>query len=220
MKLFGIFKKIKKVVILDFDGTFYTGENIFDKIPAYIKRHKREFFPRISDADYERILKENPEFKNIYHGSDVVGSMFLFKRKYPELDISAKDFWDFQNSKPDPLVLENAAIVNAELMCKVCKKYPVYIVSNSSPTHVKFYLQKFGIEPEWFSEIISNKFTVKDKSKKHYYRNILQKEKVDPSQIVVMGDNFKNDIEPALELGMNAFKIESVCQFEKLLKKL
>ena len=212
--------KNKKVVILDFDGTFYTGEHIFDKIPAYIKRHKREFFPRISDADYEMILKENPEFKNIYHGSDVVASMFLFKRKYPSLDISAKDFWDFQNAKPDPLMLEEADIVDAKLMCKLCKKYPVYIVSNSSPHHVKFYLQKFGIEPEWFSEIISNKFTVKDKSKKHYYRNILQKEKVCENQVFVYGDNFKNDIEPALDIGMNGFKIESVAQFEKYLKKL
>lgn len=210
----------KKVIILDFDGTFYSGEKVFSKLKNYIKSNQREFFPRLSDEEYDLIVKENPAWKDAYVGSEIVDGIYAFKKKYPEFDISIKDFLNWQNENPDPLNLKGANVIDADFVEALCKKYHVYVVSNSSPTHIEFYMQKFGINPDWFVQVVSNKFTFKDRTKKHYYENILEKENCKASNIYVFGDSVKSDLIPAQELNMNICHVTEVCELEAALKKL
>ena len=63
-------------------------------------------------------------------------------------------------------------------------------------------MKKMGINRKYFKKIYQNNFLKSDMSKAVAYKKILKKEKVKPTQIVVIGDNYHNDILPALDLGM------------------
>lgn len=193
----------KKVVIFDFDGTFYSGEKAFSKLEGFIKKNKRKFMPRLTDEQYNKISKENPEWKTVYNGSEIVDLMYDLKEKYNTFDISVKDFWDWQNANPDPLVIDKNQLVDSNYLKDICGDHSVYVVSNSSPTHIYYYMEMFGIDKTWFKEIISNRFTQKDRTKKHYYKRILEKENCSPENAIVLGDSDKNDLEPGRKLGIN-----------------
>lgn len=208
----------KKIIIFDFDGTLYSGDDVFSKIPAYISRHRRAFLPRVSNEDYAKIVKENPSWKKAYVGSEIVEHIYLFKKKYPELDISIKDFWNSQNEKPDPIVINENEIVDASFIENLCQHFSVYVVSNSSPVHIEFYMEKFGINPKWFKDVISNRFTAKDQTKMHYYQKILEKENCEPENAFVFGDSVKSDLKPAKLLGMNTCHITNSNDIPMLVK--
>ena len=211
---------MNKVFIFDFDGTFYSGDEMFSKLPAYIARHRRDFLPNLSDEEYRQVVKENPEWKKAINGCDIIDLMYDFKKRYPNYEISVKDFWDWQNEKPDPIVIDKEQVVDADFIEQLCADFPVYVVSNSSPTHIKFYMKKLDVEPEWFDDIVSNRFTQKDRTKKHYYECILEKENVEPQQVYVFGDSIKSDLVPAKELGMNVHHVKNAKSIKRMVKRV
>ena len=199
----------KQVLIFDFDGTFYSGDKAFSKIENYVNKNKRKFLPNLTNEQYKKIVKENPAWKDIYVGADIVDFIYMLKKKYPEYKISIKDFWNWQESKPDPLVIDKNQIVDVNFLKNICEKYPTYVVSNSSPNHITFYMKKFKINPSWFKEIISNHFIAKDRTKKHYYEKILLKENCLPQNCFVFGDSMQNDLVPAQKLNINTYLINN-----------
>jgi len=201
--------KKKKVLIFDFDGTLYSGKNVFNNIPQYIHSNKRKFLPKISDSEYKKILKNNPNWNNPnLQGSSLVNEIYNLKKKYPHLDISIKDFLHWDNLEPDPIILKNAHLVDYIFMENLCKEYPTYIVSNSSTTHLEYYLKQLNLNKKWFKKVISNQFTIKDRTKKHYYETILTQENCEPKDVFVFGDSVKSDLVPAEKLGMNAIFVD------------
>lgn len=210
----------KKVFIFDFDGTLYSGDEAFAKIPNFIKRNKRKFFPNLTDYQYRKIAKENPEWKDVWVGCDIVNFIYKVKEKYPQYNISVKDFWSWQNTTPDPIIIDENEVVEATFLRDLCKQYPVYVVSNSSPLHIKFYMDKIGIRYSWFKKVISNHFISTDKTKGHYYQDILEEENCLPSQVYVFGDSIKNDLNPAKKMGMNTKHINSAVDIPKLVSKV
>lgn len=209
----------KKVIIFDFDGTFYSGEKVFDKLPAYLKEHRREILSSITDEQYEIIERENPTWQQAYHGADIVNHIYSFKKNYPEYNITIDDYWNWQNIRPDPIDIDKNEVVNPKFIEEICKKYPTYLVSNSSPTHLNFYLNELNIKNEWFVDIISNHFIEEDITKKHYYKDILTKEKCAPENAFVFGDSITSDLKPAEALGINTYHVTNATELESIVKK-
>ena len=203
----------KKIIILDFDGTLYSSDHVFDKLDNFIKRHRREFLPRLTDEQYARVVKDYPAWSTTVAATELVEYMYLFKKKYPDMKIVLKDFYDWQNAHPDPLVLDNITLVDTEFLKDICLKYPTYIVSNSPTNHLLVYMKRFKIDPSWFKKLVSNHFVAHDRTKKHYYQAILEKENCLPQNAYVFGDSVKNDLEPAIALGM---KVCHVTEADKL----
>ena len=56
--------KKRQIIIFDFDGTLYSGENMFSQIPEFVNQNKRKMIPNITEAEYEKIVKENPTWAN------------------------------------------------------------------------------------------------------------------------------------------------------------
>lgn len=210
----------KKIIILDFDGTLYSSDHVFDKLDNFIKRHRREFLPRLSDEEYALVVKENPGWKETVAATEFAEYMYLFKKKYPYMKIFLKDFYDWQNAHPDPLVLENITLTSPVFLKELCEKYPTYIVSNSPTNHLLVYMKKFGIDPTWFKKLVSNHFVAHDRTKKHYYAAILEKENCLPQNAYVFGDSVKNDLEPALALGMNVCHVTEADKLESAIKQM
>ena len=209
----------KKVLIFDFDGTFYSGEKVFDKLPEYMINHRRDMLASITDEQYETIEKENPTWQDACHGSDIVNHIYMFKQKYPEFNITINDYIIWENLRPDPIDIDENEVVNPKFLEKICKEYKTYVVSNSSPTHLHFYMKKLGINPKWFEEIISNNFIEEDRTKKHYYQDILNMENCLPKNTYVFGDSEKSDLLPARELGINTHLITDARKLEDVVNK-
>ena len=209
----------KKIIILDFDGTLYSSPNVFDKLDNFIKRHRREFLPRLSDEQYKRVVAENPEWSKLVAATELVEYMYIFKKKYPEMPIVIKDFYDWQNEHPDPLVLDEITLVKPEFLKWLCENYTTYIVSNSPTNHIVLYMKKFGYDPRWFKKLVSNRFIASDRTKKHYYEAIMAKENCLPQDVFVFGDSVKNDLEPAEKLGMNTCFVNKADKVEKAILK-
>ena len=210
----------RKVFILDFDGTFYSGENVFSLVNEHVDKHRRNFFPCLTDCEYEKLISENPDFNSVYNGLDIANCLYEFKNMYPNLKILPKHFYDWQNAYPDPIVLDGAEIIDTNFLKRLCSKYSVYVVSNSSLNHLKLYMNKMGINPKWFKKLIGNKFTLKDRTKKHYYSSIMQKENVAPSSIYVVGDSERSDLLPAKQLNMQTFLISKASEVSEVLAKV
>ncbi len=215
--------KVKPVLIFDFDGTFYTGRDIFCNLEAFMDRHRRGVLKSITNNQYKQIQKEFPEWDDIHVGATLVKYIYLFKKKYPNFKITIKDYLKWQNTHLEPVNLKGAKFVDLKFLKNLCNNYRVYVVSNSCKKHILYYMKKIGINPKWFVKIISNKFTAKDKTKMHYYKKILDDECCKPYNAYVFGDSVNNDLVPAINLGINTYYIndaEEINLFvEDILKK-
>ncbi|MBP3619586.1 MAG: HAD family hydrolase [Clostridia bacterium] len=212
--------KNKTVLIFDFDGTFYTGKDIFSLLPEFVEKNRRQFLPQLTDRQYEKICKECPEWLNTINGSETVKLLISLKEKYPRYKISIEDFWNWQNENPYPLKFDKKQLIKPKFIKKLCEKFPVYIVSNSAPTHIKHHMKTLKLNPDWFDEIISNHFEEKDRTKQHYYEDILRAENTLPQNAYVFGDSVENDLIPAEKIGINTYFIEDVREIKKIIKKL
>lgn len=199
---------MKKVFIFDFDGTFYSGEHKFDNVKKNIVDNRRQFLQHLNDEEYKIICDENPRWNNVATGNDVVRCLMKLMKKYEELDITIKDFYDWQNNFIYDLVIDYNQVIDVEFIKRLCENYSVYVVSNSSLKHIHYYMEKLSIDINWFKCVIGNEFIEEDPTKQHYYKEIMEKENVNPCNIYVVGDSVESDLSPALKLGMNAFYVQ------------
>lgn len=200
--------KKKIVLIYDFDGVFYSGEHKFDIVYQEVEQNRRKFLPRLTDQQYQTILKEYPNWLEIKVGNQIVRALSELKKQFPDYEIDINDFWNWQQENIYTLVIDKEQVIDAKFIKKICKKYPVYLVSNSAPNHIYHYLKMFGCKPKWFREVISNRFEEQDPTKKHYYQYILDKENCLPQNAVVFGDSDLSDLEPARQLGIDNYFIQ------------
>ena len=191
----------KKVIILDFDGTLYSGEHKFDLIPDIIEKNKRAFLPKLTDEEYAMICNEVPSWNTAIFGSELTKSITEMIEKFPDLPISTKDFYLWQETHIVPIIIEPEQVIDLNFLQDLCHKYPVYIVSNSAPSHIEHYMKELAINPNWFREVISNPFYEHDTSKKPCYEKIAHNENIDPKNLLVFGDSRTSDLYPAKRLG-------------------
>ena len=209
---------MKKVFIFDFDGVFYSGEHKFDNVKNTVENSRRKFLPNINDCQYEQICKDNSWWLTETNGTEVVENIYRLKQKYPQYKISAMDFWRWQNQNVDKLIIDFAHVVDASFMKNLCDKFSVYVVSNSSPNHLKFYMNVLGIKSKWFKKVYSNHFVEYDPTKKHYYEQILKIEDCKPYNACVLGDSIKSDLVPAQELGISTYYVEDANDIPKIVE--
>lgn len=211
---------MRKVFIFDFDGTFYSGEHKFDNVGPTIEKNRRKFLPHISDEEYENICRENPKWMKAITGNDISKCIYSFKKKYPNLEFSVRDFCNWQNNNSYDIIIDYNQIVDIKFMENLCREYSVYVVSNSSLHHIYHYMNKIGINKNWFKGIFSNEFIEEDPSKEHYYKDILNIEKCKPHNVYIFGDSVGADLAPALHLGINAFYVDNALNIKALVTKV
>ena len=191
----------KKVIILDFDGTLYSGEHKFDLIPDIIKKNKRLFLPRLTDEEYTMICNEIPSWNTAIFGSELTKSITEMIAQYPNLPISTKDFFDWQGNHIDPIIIDSEQIVDLDFLQKLCQEYPVYIVSNSAQPHIMHYMKEISVNPKWFRAVMSNPFHEYDTTKKTCYEEITKIENIGGENLLVFGDSRTSDLNPAKKIG-------------------
>lgn len=193
----------KRVIILDFDGTLYSGEHKFDLILDVVKNNKRAFLPNLSEEEYALVCREVPSWDSAIFGSEITKSITEIIKKFPNLPVSTKDFYNWQDTYTYPIIIDREEIIDLDFLQWLCKEYPVYIVSNSAPSHIVSYMEEIGVNPTWFVEVISNPFNEFDTTKKPCYEYVCQKEGISPQNLYVFGDSRTSDLNPAKIINAN-----------------
>ena len=112
----------KKILIFDFDGTFYSGDTTLIELPGFIHKNKQKFLPDLTEDQYATLVKENPFWNDIYVGADIVDAIYKFIEKYPKWNISVKDFLNWQNTTLEPIKIDKNKIVDINYIIGSCRQ--------------------------------------------------------------------------------------------------
>lgn len=188
-----------KVVIFDFDDTLYRG-GTWTRWGDYV-------------INFYNIAVKDPEkcqaFRERYGLDGWSNGATIAKAMIDEFG-SARKFSKYGSKFIFQHIVENMIHVSDEEISKISKEYKLYIVSNNTKKYIKHYLGEFEISRKHFKGIYENKFLPKDPTKSHIYHEIMKKTKTKPQEILVVGDNYDNDVLPALNLGMNGAHVTTL----------
>ena len=185
-----------KAIIFDFDDTLYNGP-VWENWGSYTKNYVYANF-------------ENPDeiYKKYGFTCNSNGASFV-KMTISEKG-SAEPFYNYQLNNVCELNLTDVVVVDNDRLRELKNKYKLFIVSNSSITHLNYYMEKMGIDDRCFTGVYDNQFKTENLTKALRYEEIINTYKLKPENILVLGDNPKNDIEPAIQLGMSGECVRSL----------
>ena len=107
-------------------------------------------------------------------------------------------------------VLEKAIAVNNVLFSEVrevfstlkSKGSKIGIVSNSMLRTIKLYLDKYNLSVDF---IFSSDYTGCNKDSIEYWKKLIAAENLDPSECIVIGDDYEEDVKVPSSLGFKTF---------------
>jgi len=197
-----------KVIIFDFDGTLYSGED-FSYAKTY---HENAIKTILSDSEkYDYFIQKYPTYLSL----PVYKLVGLLEKEFG----MAKDYVEYEKTHLYPLTLDKITSINWDFLYELSQKIPLVIVSNSTIEHQKFYLNQFGLDFKIFSDFYKNTFDTPN-GKGDYYVEIMKKYNCKSEEIAVIGDSFEPDLLPAINLGMNAFHVKNIEQLKAVVERL
>ncbi len=196
------------------DGTLYPYDS-----PD--KKYKNSTKQRIIHQNKIKIIKKYQ--KNV---TDIEIQEILLKAKNSNLDTSvflSKYFLvDIEAIYKEKMDIEPYFINYDEKLVIFLKNLKernikLFIVTGSPKIWSDNCLEKLKIK-NFFTEILNNNFYQEKKEKAYSY--ILEKYQLEPKNVLVVGDNYKNDILPAENLGISAVHIDlAESELIKILQK-
>jgi len=179
-----------KTIIFDFDNTLYIGD-VWKGYREFEKSFIIESFA--SEEKYKQFVEKY----QIDHSEYIMHIVKLFKQDGLSVKNLEKVYKKhiFKHSSDDIKIMPN------ELFRDLKEKYNLYIVSMSHKNYVEHYCKLYGIDLKYFNGINSLSFT-KHKNKGDVYSEIQRNEHLNAEEILVIGNEFENDIKPAIDLGM------------------
>jgi HAD superfamily hydrolase (TIGR01549 family) len=120
-------------------------------------------------------------------------------------------------------VLEKAIAVNDVLFSEVREVFStlekkgsrIGIVSNSMLRTIKLYLDKYNLKVDF---IFSSDYTGCNKDCNEYWKKLIAAENLDPSDCLVIGDDYEEDVKVPSSLGFKTFHLDSRDKWKDLLK--
>jgi len=188
-----------KIIIFDFDDTLYNG-TVWGNWQNYMK----EFFAKTFNK------QEGTEFIEKYklreHNFKISETAKALIQEFG----SAEKIVNYTIKNIYPLQAPDLHFIDINFLKKLSKKYPLYIVSNSSENRCLKYLKDNNIDTNIFRGIFTNKFESTDPTKAFCYKHIIEKEGVQPADIMVIGDNYNTDIMPAEQVGCKPVLVKTL----------
>ena len=197
-----------KAIVMDFDNTLYTDANWQGYGDYYIK-----FLESIGITNAD-ILYE--ELREKYKGYDSTQRTYLYLK---DNNKPVDKFIEFLKNNVYDFMHDGIRVIDYKVIDNLSKKYPLYLLSLSSEFYLKHYLKLFNIDVKNYKAIYSCAYG--DKLKKDdYFKELIKNTGLNPSEILMVGDNYNSDIEPAEKLGLQTFLVNDVSETEEFFKKL
>lgn len=187
-----------KVIIFDFDGTLHNGEN-WENWFEYMQEALECALPNMTLEERNTFLRKYGIDPQDPLTADVAVAMI---KEFG----SAQKLVDFHMQNLYRLNYPNMKFVDPEFIKNLSKHYRLYIVSNSPVSAIERHLTNWGIAPTIFRKIYFNQFLPADPTKAVFYKEIMDIEKVAPEEMLVIGDNLRDDLLPAQKLNIPTFQ--------------
>lgn len=186
-----LFKDVK-VLIWDFDGTFY--------------KPNPDLFHAVRESEYRTIMeythwnreKAIEEFEKYY--KKIMPSATQTVAKLCGISTSEAALYMEKYYDRRPFLLRDEKLI--DLFEKV-KKYTHYILANGVRQRLEETLEILGIPKTTFTEIVTSELSGENKPSEKGFMYILQKTGLAPSAHLMIGDRELVDLAPAKALGMH-----------------
>jgi len=201
-----------KVVIFDFDDTLYN-TNIWKDWTIFCQN---KFEGCLNDC----ISIEVDKFLDKYNlRGEVDGSMVA--NSIVEETGSDRAWETLRNSFFKKAT--DISFVDNKIIRDFSSVFKLYIVSHSSKCFIKNFSKQYNFDLGCFQGIMGSEDEVigLKNTKKQAFENVIKLEKINPNDLVVLGDSENKDLIPARELGAFGYLINSINDInENLLKEL
>lgn len=178
-----------KTILFDFDSTIYVGDigddgNLNDRTLV-----EKCFGQGVYEDFVKRYQVDKKDIKDIIEICKSEG------RDYKQLAKLFSDDFFIHTIKDRIELLPNS------FFQKLSNRYHLYIVSMSQKKYLEYYFDLYDIDKSCFKKILCMDL-VRHTSKGDIFEQISKKEKCDPEEMLMIGDSYTHDIQPALSLGM------------------
>lgn len=181
-----------KVIIFDFDSTIYVGD-IGDEDKVNDRTLVEKCFGKgVYDYFVTRYQVDKKDIKDIIEICRKEG------RDYKRLAQLFSDNIFIHTIKDRIELLPNS------FFQKLSNKYHLYVVSMSQKKYLDYYFDLYDIDKSCFEDIMCLDL-IHHASKADIFKLISKNEKCNLQEMLMIGDSYAHDIEPALNLGMKVF---------------
>lgn len=209
--------KIKNL-IFDLDNTLYDFSIIWEKSNKQVYEYLK--YDKI--ASYEEFFKHYKAINNILVDEVLKGNMKLKEIRNKRLKLTLEKFGiilteedcKFYYEKQFEFILESIK-PNEEVnlwLSRFSKKYKMILLTNGKSCEQREKLAKLGLE-NLFELYISDETHI-SKPKVEAFINVLEKENIEASETMMIGDSLHYDINPANKLGMKTCLVERKWHFD------
>ncbi len=185
-----------KIIIFDFDGTIHTGEKWINWL-EYMRNVLKNTLPQYN----EKQIKDFLEKYNLAYNCNTSDLAYALIQEFG----TAQNMLEYLSKNIYILDYPNLKVISTAFLDELTKKHTLYIVSNSPAEWIERHLKNWKIDKKYFKNIYFNQFNAKNPTKSFIYEEIIKNEKVLPEEVLVIGDNIKDDLLPAQKLNMQTF---------------
>lgn len=202
------FEKLR-AVIFDFDGTLYSGGNWNGYEENLI-----HFFMRngVNKSEWQIMSEERA-----MPGLDIFHRMIEYAKAN---GIDPQKLIDYDDRHFFYMDTTPVHFINLALLGDLKNYYKLFIVSDSSGGYLRYYMDKYGVDRSNFEQILSNDFSEPDYSKVGCYKRIIDATKLEPSQILMVGDSYRLDIETAARCKMQSYHVSGKADTNRIINML
>ena len=207
-----------KNLIFDLDNTLYDFSTIWKKSNKLVYEYLK--YDKI--VSYEEFFKHYKAINNILVDEVLKGNMKLKEIRNKRLKLTLEKFGiilteedcKFYYEKQFEFILESIK-PNEEVnywLSLFSKKYKMILLTNGKSCEQRSKIEKLGLD-NIFKLYISGETHI-SKPKAEAFINVLEKENIEASETMMIGDSLHYDINPANKLGMKTCLVERKWHFD------
>lgn len=200
--------KTIKAIIFDFDGTLYNGD-VWRGWGEFAVEGVRYALKGVDENYINNLIEENNLRDNPH--TYFINSL-LDKR-------GQKRFKRYLKRNVYPLFVNDFQFIDTKFLSNLSKKCKLYIVSLSSKKQILYHLKKLKAN-QYFTKIYMAEDLSIDSGKKKYYEKIRKQNHLRTNELLVIGDHFKSDIQPAQELGFYFHQTKTLTDIYEIFKNV
>lgn len=193
-----------KVIIFDFDDTLYNG-NVWVGWADYMK----QFFLHQFHNDQQKVDSFMDKYSMKTYCAQRTAEALI--KEFG----SAESLSRYRQENIYPFGAPDLRFIEEDFLRALAEKYPLYIVSNSTLQDVCTRMRDNNFSPDIFKGIYENEFRNYDVTKFPYFKEIMEREGVEASDVLMVGDNPINDILPAEKIGFKTMLVKTLEDVKK-----
>lgn len=187
-----------KTIIFDFNQTIYVGDvgdnnKIHDKTVVDMA---------LGEGTYDKLST-----KYHFEDKDIKDIVDIFRRDGFDYQMVSKLFSEYLFIHK---IKDKLEVLPNKFFKELSERYSLYIVSMSQLNYLEYYFEKYNIDTTCFKGLLCLDL-INNNSKGDLYNKIIKKIGAGnkPNEILIIGDNFKHDIKPALDLGLQTLHFKT-----------